>query len=104
MLLQCDATTKRNCSLKENAGAMLSQLRFTVEAETLQPSSAADKNHGARGRPKILIVYVVAGFLFHHHGTDEDFQVVVAGSFAEKRAKVVIFLAEETGSEFSVRG
>src|SRR5271163_1260580 len=63
---------------------------------------SADEHHSARGRHEIRGIDAVAVFFFIDDRPDVSLHILVGGSFAEKAAQVVIFFAEEAGSQLSV--
>ena len=65
---------------------------------------AADEDHGARGRLEAWLIDAMAGFFFRDHGANSFLDVVVRGAVAEQGAEIVIVLAEEAGSQLSIRG
>src|ERR1700676_2255219 len=64
----------------------------------------ADEHHSTRGWYEIRGIDPVTLFFFQYHRADIGDQILVASSFAEKRAEVVVVLAEKTSAQLAVRG
>src|SRR5579872_349243 len=65
---------------------------------------STDEHHCAIGRNEIGLVDAMAGFLLHDDRADAGGDLFFGAVLAQKRAEVVVFLAEETGAQLAVRG
>src|SRR5215813_4031219 len=70
----------------------------------LWASLAADKYHGSRRRHKTRLVDAMTFFLFVHHRTDVNAEILVTGIFAQQGAQVMILFAKEAGTKLAVGG
>src|SRR5271167_4475434 len=90
---------------------MLTQSHVVVESDAFAGMGrmesiplSADEHHGTRRGHEIRGVDAVSFFFLVHYTADVGRHIVVGRALAEHAAQVMIFFAEEAGSQLSIGG